>query len=263
MIKFLVVVFILCSSLLLAQDSTLIKISEWNVTADNFKVDNLGNYYLVNKNEISKYNSDQKFIGRYSNKQIGNEFTLDVLNPLKVLLFSQSLSTIIFLDNMMGKATTEINLNESNLGTVSLTCSSYNNAFWTYNPVNFSIIRFDEILRKTVEVNFINQIVRADIHPNFICEYNNQLYINDPETGILVFDIYGTYFKTIPFKDLQSFEINETHLFYSINEKLFSYNLKTLQSAEIKINNNVKAWHVNQGKIYFLTNAGISVYKSR
>jgi hypothetical protein len=255
--------FFLLNSFLFAQDSSLFKVSEWNVIADNFKVDNLGNYYLLNKNEISKYNSDQKFIGRYSNKQLGSEFNLDVLNPLKVLLFSQQLSTIIFLDNMMGKATTEINLNESNLGTVTLTCSSYNNAFWTYNPVNFSIIRFDEVLRKTVEVNFINQIIRADIHPNFICEYNNQLYINDPETGILVFDIYGTYFKTLPFKGLTSFEINETHLFYSLNDKLISYNLKTLHTAEIKINNTVKGWHVNQGKIYFLSNAGISIYKPR
>lgn len=244
-----------------AQDSSLIQISSWKVIAENFKVDNLGNFYILNKNEISKYNAEQKFTGRYSNKQLGNDFILDVLNPLKVLLFSQPLSTIIFLDNMMGKATTEINLNEYNLGTVTLACSSYNNGFWTYNPVNFSITRFDENLKKTTEVNFLNQITETDLHPNYICEYNNQLYINNPETGILVFDIFGTYYKTIPIKNLQQFSINETQLFYQLNNKLFSYHLKSLQTSEINMPLNCSAWQVNQRKIYFLVDNNLSEYR--
>jgi hypothetical protein len=69
-------------------------------------------------------------------------------------------------------------------------------------------------------------LVGVEINPNFIMEANNFVYLNNPSDGILVFDQYGTYFKTIPLKGLEQFQLNGDQIFYENNGKLKSYNIK-------------------------------------
>jgi len=229
----------------------------WQMNTQSFYIDVLGNFYLINKNEISKYNSSIFFLGRYSNKQLGNNFEIDVTNPLKTLVFNSELSLIIYLDNMLNKSTTEINLNELDLGTATKACSSNNGGFWLYNPINFQLLRFNENLNKITEVNFLNQITGLDIKPEFMREANNLLYISDRNNGILVFDIFGTYVKTIPLKNISFFVIDNNQLFYKEDDKLKSYDLKLITVKEIDFPKNINGWAISGQSIFISTNQGI------
>ena len=76
------------------------------------------------------------------------------------------------------------------------------------------------------------------LDPNFMLERDNSLYLNDPETGILIFDKYGTYSKTIPVKGLTSFQVFDRKIIYITGQEINIYDTrfnefsKTLFPAE-------------------------------
>ena len=79
-------------------------------------------------------------------------------------------------------------MQELGLGPATLACSSFNNGFWVYSPVNFELRRLDEILTQTVQTFNLNQITGIDIHPNFMVEHQNWMYLNNPTSkdGLLI-----------------------------------------------------------------------------
>jgi len=76
-------------------------------------------------------------------------------------------------------------------------------------------------------------LLNKNIQPNFIVEYNNQVYLNDPKVGILVFDNFGTYIKTLPIFGLTNFQVKEKYLLF-VNEKneIMTYDFFTLDISK-------------------------------
>lgn len=56
-------------------------------------------------------------------------------------------------------------------------------------PAKFALVRLDSKLAVAQTTSNLNQLLGIEINPNFMCEYNNSVYLNNPSTGILVFDI--------------------------------------------------------------------------
>src|SRR5687768_4036966 len=63
--------------------------------------DDLGNAYMVEKNELKKYSAEGILLATYSNNNLGDLTVVDASDPLKLLLFFKDLSKIIFLDNTL------------------------------------------------------------------------------------------------------------------------------------------------------------------
>lgn len=195
--------------------------------------DNLSNVYTVANNEIVKYDSEGKPFSKYSDKTWGAIHQIDVSNPLKIIVFFKDFSKIIFLDNMLGQTGSTIFLEKLGLEQTQLICSSHNNGIWVFNQLNFELIRLAQTLEITNRTGNLGQILGIDITPNFMLQYNNFLYVNNPETGILVFDSFGTYYKTIPIKGLNTFQVRDDDIIFSQKNKIGTFNLKTLKASII------------------------------
>lgn len=195
--------------------------------------DNLNNIYTVANNEIIKYDSDGNYFSKFSDKTWGNVHYIDVSNPLKILVFYKDFSKIIFLDNMLGQSGSTIFLEKFGLEQAQLACVSHNNGIWIYNQQNFELIRLAQTLEITNKTGNLGQLLGINLTPNFISQYNNFLYLNNPETGILVFDSFGTYYKTIPIKGLNSFQIRDDDIIFIQKNKVGAFNLKTLKASII------------------------------
>lgn len=236
--------------------------TEVEVKADYFTSDNLGNAYLINGHEIFKYLPNGKLFNRYSNLMLGNITSVDATNPLKLLLFYRDFSKIQFLDNQLSENRGVISLQDLGLEQSTLACISFDNGFWVYDQISFSLIRFNQAFDKTQEVRNINQNIGYEPQPNFLHESGDWVYLNNPGTGILVFDIFGTYFKTIPIKGLTDFQIAGENLLYFKEGKLLSYNLKTLQEAEVQIPyDEIKMLRVEKEKLMILTKENLKIYE--
>ena len=131
-----------------------------------------------------------------------------------------------------------------------LVCASTNNSFWIYNKQNNELIRFNESSKKVAATGNLKQVLQANLNPNFLTEHNGYVFLNCPETGIYVFDIFGTFSKIIALKNLKNFQVTETIVYYKKDSSLCSYNFKTFEDACKPIPNNPLQVIYNKQKIY-------------
>ena len=81
----------------------------------------------------------------------------------------------------------------------------------------------------TEDNRFLSLQTGNEIKPLNIYEYNNWVYACDSVAGIFVFDIYGTYYKTIPITGLVDLQFDNNILWYYEKGKLEGIHLQTLQ----------------------------------
>jgi hypothetical protein len=239
--------------------------SLWSIPVEglNFTTDNLGNAYVISGDMIKKYKEDGSFYRVYSNKRLGNISSVDVMNPLKIVLFYKDFSRIVFLDNTVTENGNALLLEDRDLELASLACASFDNGIWVYDPVRFLLVRFNQQLQETVRITNLNQILGYAPEPDFMNEYESILYINDPSRGILRFDIFGTYLSTIPIKKLTKFQVSDKQLFYSNQQgSLIAYGLKTLRSDTLKLplekHGELRWW---RDRMFLIANDSLKAYQ--
>lgn len=231
---------------------------------DYITTDNLGNLYIIKQNEIIKYNQSGDYFSRYSNKQLGSISYVDVTNPLKIVVLYRDFSQVLFLDNMLAETSSKIRLQDIQLEQTTLAGSSYNNGVWLYNLINFELRRLDQDFNQTHQVLNINQIVGYDINPNYLLENGSFVYLNNPETGILVFDIFGSYYKTIPIKGLSSFQVKENVLYYFKDNKLKSHEVKFAEEHNFYLPDTafVQNIRIEKDKFFVHKKDSVSIFQS-
>ena len=85
--------------------------------------------------------------------------------------------------------------------------------------------------------------------------------MNNPSEGILVFDLFGTFVKTIPVKDATYLDLDNNHVFYVQGEQLYVYNQKTFKESKISIPvKSLKGFGVSKDRFYFHDAEGVKVY---
>ena len=208
---------------------------EIEVTSKSITSDYLGNAYTIDDNEIAKYSAAGILISSFSDKNAGTITSVDASNPLRVQVFYQDFGQIIYLDDVLSVIGAKISLIEQGLDQATLSCSSWDDGIWLYDPQDFELKRLGSDLRLSHQSGNINQLVGIEANPNFIIEKNNFVYLNDPLTGILVFDQFGTYYKTLPVRGIDRFQVSGEQVFYLQDGKLMSYNMRTFQHANLPI----------------------------
>jgi len=202
---------------------------------DFIEFDNLLNIYGVRNTEVFKYNPDGTFAFRFSDEQMGEVGSMDITYPLRPMLMYPDLNYVILLDNTLSNNRGRINLLDKNINMGVLGCSSVQNHFWFYDGMNFSLIRMNENFKQIATTGNLSQVLRLDLNPNYIEEFANRIYLNNPESGILVFDIFGTYIKTIPIKGLDRFQVFENSIVYFRENKLNTYNTINHTLSEVEL----------------------------
>jgi hypothetical protein len=251
-------------SQLQAQESTYRLINTIDTKAEAFTSDNIGNFYLYNKSEILMYDSTGFLKNRFSDKSLGKITSVDVRNPLKIVVFFEDIPAIIFLDNMIAQNGETVWLQKIQMEQTSAVCASYNSGLWLYNRLQFQLNRVDQHFKITHQTGNLAQIIGTRLNPEWMMEEGNWLYVYNPLSGILIFDIYGTYLKTIPKKNLVNMQVFENTLLLFDGEKFIQYNTKTLQEQVIPLPElnikEVKMIKVNKNKLAVLTKDKLLIY---
>ena len=203
--------------------------------SDFFTTDNQSSVYAVKANELTKYNKDGKLLYKYSNKNYGNISFVDASNMLRILIFYKNFLQVVYLDNTLSANGETVSLDKIGFQQTQLVCSSHNNSMWIYDQQNFSLVRLDRNLETIQQTNNLNALQNDTLQPNSILEYDNRVYLNNPKTGILVFDIYGTYYKTIPVKNATQFQPIGDWVYYLVDKKVKAYNIKTTEEKEFQM----------------------------
>ncbi|MFZ1686357.1 MAG: hypothetical protein WAU70_02980 [Flavobacteriales bacterium] len=185
-------------------------------TFDTFTTDELGNVYALRGDELELYNANGDLLQRNSLKTFGHIGTIDAYYSLKPMVFAPDQGQLAVLDNTLAVQGSVIDLPSSGFPQVTLVCASVQNGFWFFDQKELSLIRVDGQLRPLANTGRLDQLIGHAPMPVRMIERDNWLYVNDPANGILVFDLFGTYAKTIPIIGAKSFEVRgERILFFS------------------------------------------------
>lgn len=232
---------------------------------DFMTTDHIGRLYLAKGHELFLYSSDGELMYQFSDLSRGDIVHLDASNPMKLLLFYPEYSQITFLDNTLSSTRDHVDLSnlEPELELAQLACASFDNGFWVYDPIDFSLVRFDQGLKVTNEVANINQLVGAEINPTQMDELNNWLYLNDPSHGIFVFDSFGTYSKLIPIPLADYMQVRENGMFLLVENCLLKYDPLTFEVSDIELpTEDYRAVRIEKNRLYLLQDAAVLVYTS-
>ncbi len=238
-------------------------INEVNINSEYFTTDNFGNVYTIKNKQLTKFDKDGKKLCAYSNNYLGNIASLDVSNPLRILVFYKDFNQIIFLDNTLATIGSPINLNDINVDEATLVCGSNQNGFIIFNSQTKKICKYDKTLQLVYESLNLSQLVGREFSPNFMLEKSGYVYLNVPNTGILVFDIYGVYYKTIFIRNIKSFQVKGNNILYCSNNSLQKYNFKTLKSESLQLPDaaNVINCSIEEDRLYILKANKFLIYR--
>jgi hypothetical protein len=193
-----------------------------------FTTDNLQNIYVYETNVLKKYSSAGTLLCSHSDKAYGDITSVNAYDPMKVMVFYKDFPVIVFLDNTLSQNGNVINPSDLGYPLTSLACVSHDNGLWFYDSQNLQLVRFDVNLTPLQKTGNLNQLLGLELNPISLWEYNSYVYLNDTTQGIMMFDAFGTYYKTIPFKGVTHFEVRGDDMFYMQNHKIHVFHVKTI-----------------------------------
>jgi hypothetical protein len=232
------------------------------VKANSITVDNFSNFYAVGDNQVLKFDRDGKFLVRFEEVKNGKIGSVDVSNPFKMLVYYPDFMTAIVLDKFL---TYLVSYSFFDLGYQSVTAvgSSADGYLWFYDATDYTLKKIDATGKVQLKSQPVNQLIDNVIMPNFIVEKNGQVFVNDPKVGILVFDNFGAFYKTIPIKGLQKFHILQEQIVYYQDEKLRSYNPVTFDAKMISLPDTIGVMQavIEKNRIAILKSDRIDFYR--
>jgi hypothetical protein len=206
-----------------------------NVDGDSHFSDPLGNVYIIKNNHLLKFNQDYSQAAEYTNLFLGNIHSIDVSDPLRILIYYRDYNQLIWVDNFLSEIRSPIWLDDLGVDQARLVCSSNQGGFWLFNGLNNQLQYYDVNLQFVHESITLNSLTGPDIEPVFLLEKSRQVYLNVPGIGILVFDLFGNYSKTIPLEIPGEFQVTDRYIYYFKAGELFSYDLRNNHSIKLQL----------------------------
>jgi hypothetical protein len=228
-------------------------------------IDNLENVYILTAtDQLKKYNSSGDSIAVYNNvRKYGKVYSMDVANPLKVLLYYKDFSSIVVLDRLLAARST-IDLRRKNILQVAAIGQSYDNNIWVFDAYDNKLKKIDDEGTILLETPDFRQVFDQAFAPQQIVDQNNQVYLYDAAHGIFVFDHYGTYKRKIPVQGWTNVNITDKYILGISNESLQFYNVSTLMQSQQKFPGNFTPYYryyISNNKLIALSKEGLHIYR--
>ncbi len=228
---------------------------------DAFTTDELGNVYTLQGDVLAVFDALGRPIARNSLKTFGRITTMDAFYSLKPMVFSTEQAQLGILDNTLSIQTV-LNLPKSGFPQVSLACASVQNAFWFFDDREMALVRVDPQLRTIANTGRLDQLLGMVVKPLSMHENDNWLYVNVPKEGLLVFDLFGTYDRTIPIVGASSFEVRGQFIHFLKDGEPYYYDRRNFTTNKVDValpNEEIRDLRVERGRTYLLLPARIAV----
>ena len=233
-----------------------------NVTADYIKLDIHGNIYVVKEAQLFKFSPKGELLFKFSDNTLGSISSIDVFNPMKIMLFYQDAGTLLFLNEQLARIQQPISLFDANYYTISLASYSAANQIHLYDNTNKYLITLDFNMREIsrTPTHF------PDFNPQKIIELEEKsVAFFDLESGVYLFDGFGTFNKLIPIITPHSVEITTELIYYTNNSEVTFYNYKTMKSEtqQLPVSNVLQTLFFRNNMIVLLENKTIWIYEKK
>ncbi len=231
----------------------------------SFSVDNLGNIFLItSSNQIKKLNNNLDSIAIFNESNLyGDIYSIDVSNPLKVLVYYKDFNTILSLDRQLSKLNM-LDLRLQNIFQVKAIAQSYDNNNWLFDEVDNKLKKIDESGNLLLETPDFRLLFDDNYTPQTIMDVSGLLYLYSQRRGWKIFDYYGGLKSQYPTLNWQDIQVSEGFLKGHDSSYFYADRPKELQflraKPDINISSARKIIQLN-GLYYILTSEGINIYR--
>ena len=236
------------------QPSTPVVIEQ---SAETIALDPQGNIYAVNDATLYKYAPDGTLLYTYNDNMLGHISSIDVDNPLKIILFYRDAGFIIFLNDKLSPIGDKVNLFFKGFTTIGLATYSTRNELILYDESNTDLVILDFYFREKERVHYDFQ----EFHPMLLQDVNEKMIVmQDSQQGVFFFDNFGTFEKNIAIASELPVQIIKDQIFYVKNNQLNRYNFQRLDQQQLcEIPEEVVQVLVYQDKIILLDDKSIKI----
>ncbi len=223
-----------------------------------FTTDEIGNVYALQGDELFLFDRTGDRLARNSVKTLGEITTIDAFSSLKPMIFSRGQGMLASLDNTLSVQGDPISLPRNGFPQVTLACASVQNCFWLFDERLMQLTRVDAQLRPLAVSGRLDQVLGFFPHLTYMVEQDSWLYLCDPENGVLVFDLFGGYARTLPVVGTNMIQVRDgaiIHLrdgvFSIYDPKRFTTDLPITWLVERDVPRPLEV-RIEQGKLYAL-----------
>jgi len=263
------IVIILC---FLAISDSIGQVPEWKkvlsfpitspITA--VSIDRYGLFYTANEQgNIQKYDSTGSLLLTYSAPKKSDITILEAWRNVNIFVFYRSFQEFVFLDRFLSSSPNG-KLRTSSIGFARLATPSYDNNIWVIDERDFSLKKYN-LLSGSVDLTTpLDLLLDPTIYDlNYIKEYQNMVFVNDKNSGILIFDNMGNYKTKISIKGLSMINFYNDEICFLEDSKVkfinnFTFSERVENLPEIGDYTN---FLYSSSRLYLFTEKEITVYK--
>ncbi|MDC0230576.1 hypothetical protein OAK19_01285 [Aureispira] len=221
-----------CSS---CQDYNFSPIQTINKKVRWMEVDKMKQLYLIkDDHSLLKYDSDGKFICQFNENTLGEISFIDISNPFRILVYYNDYATVVFLDRTLSEIQRH-DFSDLDIPQIQAICTASDNNIWLFDNNSYTLKKVNNQNDILLESADLNLLISEGLIPNRMIEFETKVYLNSPNIGILVFDVFGNYIKTLDIKELDFFQLYEGQIFYVKNKSFKTYHLLSFLTEEIKL----------------------------
>ncbi len=229
--------------------------------------DPLKSAYVINeKNQVIKYDSVGNRMGFFSENKFGPLHSIDAKTPFNVMLFYKEQGTIITTDFRLNKKRM-YKLSSVGIDNVAAACMSHDNYIWVYDMDDNRLKKINSSYKVIYQSQDVLALLGEEIEPNFMMEKDGLIYVNVPKMGVIMFDIFGTYYTSasssdIGKADLRSFQVLNNQILYYDQGLLNIYHVFSREPQAIRIpkSASTKDVRVEKGFLYVLNEEEIQFF---
>jgi hypothetical protein len=208
----------------IGQDTSFVLSKTIRADIVDFSVDNLGNLYLLSSdNQLKKLGPAGDSLAVYNDvRRYGKIFSMDVTNPLKILLYYKEFGTIVMVDRFLSIVNT-IDLRSLNIFQAKAIGLAYDNNVWIYDDLEAKLKRIRDDGSLVSSTTDIRQFVDAVPDPSFVIDQSGLVYLYDTTKGAYIFDHYGAFQKQVDLVGWKDFNVIEKSLLGRNQHYFFRY----------------------------------------
>ena len=233
--------------------------------SDHFYTDHLENIYFIDKHKIFKVETSSGIISEYGSLSDGTISSADVSNPFNILLFYRDFNQVVFLDNKLAKLRSEINMSGLGIEQAILSCSSGSGGLWVFSDRDNRLVYFNHQLRNNHQSKTISSITGSSTKPVYMIENQNKLFLYIAGEGILVFDRFASYLKTVPYSGPERFQVLGDRIVYFYEGELLSLDIETFEMTSLDLPSGLKIddVYLQSEGLFLLTGNRIKLFRLR
>jgi hypothetical protein len=203
-------------------------------------VDNYRNLYLSNsKGIILKYDSLlQKINYNYSPEKNAEITLLEARNSLRIFAFYREFQEYILLDRFLTHIRTAIIPNQE-IGFARLAAPSADNQLWIFDDSDFTLKKLDIQSEKVILKTPLDLLLQlSNYNMVFLTEYQNQVFMVDKYSGILIFDNMGNFRRKIAVLNANFLSFDNEFVWFTDGYQLIKEDLYKEQQLKIELPKN-------------------------